>query len=162
MKVMEAMIKTVSVCKPEDNLAQVAAVMWDDCCGILPVVDRSGGVTSMITDRDICIALGTRNARASELRVQDVSLPRVFTCSSEDDVEQALQTMVSQNIRRLPVVDTEGKLAGILSLDDLVRVSTETGRDGGVSYREVVLAARTILEERKPGHEHRMGELVAA
>ena len=161
MKVSEAMVKAVSVCKPQDNLAQIAAVMWNGCCGTLPVIDEAGGVISMITDRDICIALGTRNARASELRVQDVSLPRVFTCHAKDDVEQALQTMVAQNVRRLPVVDAEGRIAGILSLDDLIGVSTETARDGGVSHREVVLAARAILEERIPGHAHPAGELVA-
>jgi CBS domain-containing protein len=84
------------VCRPDDNLAEVAATMWHARCGALPVLDRRGAVTSMITDRDICIALGARNLRASEVKVKDVSPPRVFSCGPNDDVRLALNTMTSQ------------------------------------------------------------------
>ena len=161
MKVHEAMVKSVSTCGPDDNLAQVAAIMWNDGCGVLPVLDQTGAVTGMITDRDICIALGTRDARASAVRVRDVSLPRVFTCRADDEIDYALRTMVAQNVRRLPVVDERDGIAGILSLDDLVRVSKESSTNGAVSYRDVVLASRAILEERAPGRRHPAGELVA-
>src|SRR5579859_1078894 len=122
MRVKDVMVKSVKVCRPRMNLAEVVARMWDERCGALPVVDERGSVASMITDRDICIALGTRNVQASALKVEDVSLPRVFTCRPEDEVHAALRTMVSQNVRRLPVVDSEGAPEGILSIDDLVRV----------------------------------------
>ena len=57
MRVKDVMVKSVKVCRPKMNLAEVVAKMWDECCGALPVVDERGSVVSMITDRDICIAL---------------------------------------------------------------------------------------------------------
>jgi len=161
MQVIEAMVKSVRVCSPEDNLAKVAAIMWEGACGALPVVDAAGTVASIITDRDVCIAVGTRSARAADVRVKDVSLPRVFTCSAADDVQQALQTMVAQNVRRLPVVDARGKILGILSIDDLIRCSKESARGGAISYCEVVLATKAILAGRALGHEHPHAELIA-
>ncbi len=158
MKVEEVMVRKVAVCRPENNLSEVAAMMWDEQCGSLPVVDRHGNVASMITDRDICIALGTRNVRASELQVQDVSLPRVFNCRAKEDVLLALQTMMSQNVRRLPVVDDDGKLIGILSIDDLL---LQSDKRQGISDKDVVNAVKVILKSRSRGSVHEPGELVA-
>lgn len=161
MKVKDAMVKDVSVCTPEENLAEVAATMWAARCGALPVLDEAGNVIGMITDRDVCVALGTRNARASEVRVKDVSLPRVFTCNEYDNVRQALGTMISQNVRRLPVLGEGKKLAGILSVDDVLLWSKERAGAAGISYTEIVGALKTILEGRRRGHAHEPAELVA-
>lgn len=161
MKVKDAMVKDVSVCTPGENLAEVAATMWEARCGALPVLDEEGDVVSMITDRDVCIALGTRNARAAELCVKDVSLPRVFTCNENDNVREALRTMISQNVRRLPVLSDRKKLTGILSIDDVLRWSKERAGAAGVSYAEIVAALKIVLEGRRHGHSHEPGELVA-
>jgi len=161
MKVKDLMVKDVRVCWPEQNLAEVAATMSNERCGALPVLDRSGLVTSMITDRDVCIALGTRNQVAASVRVKDVALPRVFTCQQDDDAREALKTMVSQNVRRLPVVDGGDKLVGILSIDDLLRGSKERAGAGGIPYRAIVGALKAILEGRRRGHAHEPAELVA-
>ena len=61
MRVRDLMTKTVVFCRHETNLAAATALMWDNDCGTLPVVSESGKVIGIITDRDICIALGTRN-----------------------------------------------------------------------------------------------------
>jgi CBS domain-containing protein len=161
MKVRHLMVKDVSVCWPEQNLAEVAATMWKGRCGALPVLDRAGLVSSMITDRDVCIALGTRNELASNVRVKDVTLPRVFTCQEDDDAREALKTMVSQNVRRLPVVDAGDKLVGILSIDDILRGSKERPGAEGIPYRAVVGALKSILEGRRRGHVDEPAELVA-
>ena len=87
MLVKEVMVSRVAVCWPEANLAEVAAILWESRCGSLPVVDDNGRVVSVITDRDIAIALGTRNMRASDVKVKDVAPPRVFTCAPSDDFE---------------------------------------------------------------------------
>ena len=134
MNVRDIMVKKVSVCESDNNLAQVAAIMWNERCGLLPVLDSRGKVTSVITDRDICIALGTRNLRASEVQVKDVSPPRVFSCGPSDDILSALDTMVSQNVRRLPVIGEDGRLVGILSIDDVLLHSE--------NYENVVNAAK--------------------
>lgn len=160
MKVKDVMVESVKVCRPDNNLAEVAAAMWEARCGVLPVLGRHGAVTSIITDRDICIALGSRNLRASELQVSDVSLPRVFTCSADDDVRLALNTMKSQDVRRLPVVGDDGKLVGILSIDDLLLHSGRSAGKSGIPYKVVVDAAKSILKDRTPGHIREPAELI--
>lgn len=161
MKVRDLMVKNVSTCKPDQNLAEVAAIMWKERCGSLPVVDEAGNVTSIITDRDICIALGTRNSTAAQVRVKDVSLPRVFTCGFGDEIRLALNTMVSQNVRRLPVIDSNGKIAGILSIDDLLLHSQKRATKSGISEERVVDAAKSILKARRRDRVHEAAELVA-
>jgi CBS domain-containing protein len=162
MKIKNVMVKNVTTCGPDDNVAEIAAKMWDARCGSVPVLDDRGTVTRLITDRDICIALGTRNVRASELKVKDVSLPRVFSCGPDDDVPLALKTMVAQNVRRLPVVDDMGKLAGILSIDDLLLHSEKTAGKTGISHEDVVNAAKLILTKRSREAVHEPAELIAA
>jgi CBS domain-containing protein len=156
MNAEDVMVRKVAVCRPENKLSEVAAIMWNARCGSLPVMDGHGNVASMITDRDICIALGTRNVRASELHVQDISLPRVFDCSAKEDVRHALQTMMSQDVRRLPIVDDDGKLIGILSIDDpLLSDKSE------ISDKDVVNAVKVILKNRSCGSVQEPAELVA-
>ncbi len=159
MKIKDRMVKSVSVCRPEDNLAEVTAMMWEGRCGALPVLDAEEGVISMITDRDVCIALGTRNLRASDVHVKDVAPPRVFVCLDSDDISYALKTMVSQNVRRLPVINNEGKLVGIISIDDFL-LHSEPGKAGVLSL-EVLEALKTIIENRQRGHAHEPALLAA-
>src|SRR5450755_4643245 len=120
MKVKDFMVRDVKFCNRDSNLAQVAEIMWNGGCGTLPVLNDSGRLLSMITDRDVCIALGTRNLRASEVHVSDVAEPRYFACAADDDIYAALKTMAAQEVRRLPVVDDGLKLVGILSIDDII------------------------------------------
>jgi CBS domain-containing protein len=159
MKTKERMATAVSVCRPEDNLAEVAAIMWNSRCGALPVVDAEDRVISMITDRDVAIALGTRNLRASDVLVKDVAPPRVFTCLDRDDLSHALETMVSQNVRRLPVVNDEDKLLGLISIDDFL-LHAEPGKAGILSL-EALDALRTIIENRLRDHRREHTEVMA-
>src|SRR6266487_975756 len=103
MKVEDFMVRDVKFCNPNNNLAEVVETMWNGGCGTLPVLN-DGRLLSMITDRDICIALGTRNLRASEVHVSEVAAPRYFDCAADDDIYTALKTMAAQEVRRLPVV----------------------------------------------------------
>lgn len=160
MLVRDVMVNPVAVCSPDANLAEVAAILWDARCGTVPVVDAQGRVISVITDRDIAIALGTRNLRASDVLVKDVAPPRVFTCGPEDDFEDALNTMVTQNVRRLPVVE-DGKLAGILSIDDLARSASQWPDDEDIPESDVIIAMRKIILARTRGRLARPAELIA-
>ena len=120
MRVRDLMTKPVIFCRPDTNLAQATALMWDNDCGALPVVSKSGRVTGMITDRDICVALGTRNRRASELTVRDVTSGQVRACRPDDEILTALKAMCEGRIRRLPVVNSAGGLEGMMCLDEIV------------------------------------------
>jgi CBS domain-containing protein len=146
MLVRDLMTRNVSSCRPENNLAELAEVMWNDRCGALPILDGSGRVMGIITDRDICIALGTRNIRASEVLARDVSRPGYVNCSPDNDVRDALKTMATQEVSRLPVVDEAGQLVGILSIDDIV--FRAGGGRSGLSDREIVDALTAMWADR--------------
>ncbi|HYL76103.1 MAG TPA: CBS domain-containing protein [Bryobacteraceae bacterium] len=137
MKVRDVMTKHASFCGPDTDLAAAADLMKQAGCGFLPVVGEGGNVIGVITDRDICIALGTRNRRPSEVRVWDVMSQRLFTCTPEDEVRGVLKTMRAARIRRLPVIDREGVLVGVLSMDDIALQAREYGSSKDVAYRDV-------------------------
>jgi CBS domain-containing protein len=145
MKIRDVMIDNVRFCSPGMNLASVAEILWKAGCGTLPVVEN-GRVVGMITDRDIAIALGTRNVKASETIVRDVSLPKLFSITAEEDVHVALRTMGAQKVRRLPVVDSKGALEGIVCLDDIVLFAEERGV---LSYSDVVTTLKAICEHSR-------------
>lgn len=144
MKVRDVMVKSARFCTPDMNLATVTKIFWEQGCGALPVVEN-GRAIGMITDRDVSIALGTRNAKAGDTFVRDVALPKVFFSLPLDDIHTALTTMRAQQVRRLPVVDSEGTLAGILSLDDIV-LFAEDKAIGELTYTDVVDTMKAIYE----------------
>jgi CBS-domain-containing membrane protein len=110
----------VKTCGPDMDLAMAAKIMWDCDCGVVPVVDDERKILGMVTDRDICIAAATRASKASDIRVRDVMSQAIASCSAGDDVQTALSIMKQRRVRRLPVLDDRGRLAGILSINDLV------------------------------------------
>ena len=147
MKVREIMTRDVKFCGPDTNLAEATEIMWRNNCGALPVLDPRGELIGLITDRDLCIALGTTNCRASDLTVRQVAMKPVFTCAPDDYVHEALKTMRQHQVRRVPAVTEDGKLAGILSLDEIV-LHAEKGWAPGISYTDVVNAMKAICQHR--------------
>jgi len=137
MKVRDVMTKQATFCYPDTSLSGAAELMWKRKCGFLPVRGEGGNVIGVITDRDISIALGTRNRRPSEVLVKDVMSGRLFTCTPDDSVACALTTMRIEGLRRLPVVNCEGALVGVVSIDDLVLKARENALSKDVSYKDV-------------------------
>ncbi len=148
MLVKEACTRAVQTCRPEDNLATVGALLWLKDCGALPVISADGRVAGMITDRDIAIALATRNRVASELHVHEVMSREVQSCGPDDDVRDALNVMWTRQIRRLPVVDGQGRLQGLLSLTDAVQKIHE-GKARGLTWGDVAGTLQAITAPRK-------------
>src|SRR5580700_6509565 len=121
MRVEEIMAKNVSACTAGTNAAEAAELMWIHDCGVLPVVaDSDGRLVGIVTDRDLFIALGTKGQNASGLTIGEVMRPEVFSCAPSDDLHNALKIMANRQVHRLPVVDGDGALTGILSLNDVV------------------------------------------
>jgi CBS-domain-containing membrane protein len=133
------------VCTPETNAAAAAELMWKRNCGSLPVVDGGGRVVGMITDRDLLIALGTSNRRASEVMVGEVMHGNPSVCVTTDTVGAALKAMAERQVRRLPVVDAGGSLKGILSMNDIAQ---HAGSDGDLSYEDAGRTLKSIGEPR--------------
>jgi len=126
MRVQDIVTKDVSFCSPGTNAAAATEIMWTRNCGALPIVEDSRGVIGMVTDRDLLIALGTRNRNASDLPVSEVMSKDLSLCTPDDDVRDALKIMAERQLHRLPVVDKDGGLKGILSLDDIaLRAETD-------------------------------------
>jgi CBS domain-containing protein len=121
MTVKDLMTSNVRSCNADTDLATAATIMWNDDCGIVPVVKNDNGeVVGVITDRDICIAAATRHMPPQNIRVADVITGQLYACSPQDDVLRAVRTMSDRRVRRIPVIDRERHLIGILSMNDVV------------------------------------------
>ena len=129
MKVKELMTTDVKRCTPETNLAAAAKIMWEGDCGAVPVTDERDRVVGVITDRDICIAAATRPRTEGEIPVKEVISKPLYTCAPGDDVRSALEIMKTRKIRRLPVVEQNGRLAGIVSIHDIAVQSRTRSSD---------------------------------
>jgi CBS domain-containing protein len=155
------MNEKVSYCWPETSLAAAAVRMWDEDCGALPVVIDGGRVIGMITDRDIAIAAGTKGRPAFNIPVREVMSQALYACSTDDDVHTALKTMRKEKVRRLPVIDGDGVLKGILSMNNIVLLAQkgEKKHPSELDYEDVVNTYKAICEHRhlpKPEEEHKL------
>jgi CBS domain-containing protein len=121
MNVERLMRREVAKVAPDDALDRAAEVMRVRDCGFLPVVLRGQRVVGVLTDRDVCMAAARTERALSKLRVEDHMTRTVHTCRPTDDVRDAERAMALHQVRRLPVVDVEGNLVGVLSLDDVAR-----------------------------------------
>ncbi len=148
MTVESLMTRNVRTCDPLSSLAAAAKQMWDGDCGILPVVE-SGRLRGLITDRDVCMAVAIRGARADEIQVGDVISGDHVTVQAGDSVKVALRKMGEHQLRRLPVVGRDGELDGMLSLNDLALEAKPTGKGGGApTYKDIATALRAIGQHR--------------
>ena len=152
MKVREVMTTDAKVCTLTDNLSVAAGLMWENDCGILPVVAEGGKVIGLITDRDICMAATLKNQRLSNIPVEEVISGDVYACKPDDDIRDALKSMQDHKVRRLAVVGNDGKLEGILSMNDVVLKAEEAREKKApeLSYGDVVNTYRSICQHRQP------------
>jgi CBS domain-containing protein len=120
MKVQDIMTHSAVCCSPDTNVGAAVELMWKHNCGMLPVVGADGKIEGIITDRDICIAMGTRNRLPGSVTAGEIATKKVYTCGPDDEIHEALETMAEQQVHRLPVVDKQGVPQGILSMDDIL------------------------------------------
>ena len=116
-KVSDFMTRNVQVVHPDESLQRAAQVMDELNVGSLPVCDQSG-LVGVITDRDITIR-ATAAGLPAHTQVSDVMTEHARWCTTEQSVQEAMQQMADVQIRRLPVVDAQRRVVGIVSLGDL-------------------------------------------
>ena len=145
MKVNEVMTPQAKAIWLTESLADAAKLMWENDCGVLPVIKDGRQVIGMITDRDICMATAMRNTTPSEVSIEEVINGHVFSVNADDEIDQALQIMREHKVRRLPVLNAEGDLEGIVSMNDIVRHAT-AAKTGSLPYAEVVKTYQAICE----------------
>ena len=155
MKVRKLMESQVQSCRPDTDLQSVAMLMWNHDCGAIPVIDDTGMPVAMITDRDISMASALNHQPLWDITAQQVSNSReVLSCSTEDNLQAALSIMHAGQVRRLPVIDDQGKLQGILSMDDLILAAKpKTSKNSGVNYDEVMSTLKNVSIPVKPAAE---------
>jgi nucleotide-binding universal stress UspA family protein/CBS domain-containing protein len=144
MKVEDVMQREPVMAKPEMTLDRAGQRMAEVDCGFLPVVDDRGKVVGVLTDRDVCLALTSRNRRPAEVEVRQVMSHNVASCLADDNLGAALQLMGDRKVRRLPVVEPDGRLSGILSVDDVLIEARRGGEAGHPSFEEVAATLQTI------------------
>jgi len=140
MRVSEAMTRDVYVANPRDTIQQAAVTMAEIDAGVVPV-GEDDRLVGMLTDRDIAVR-AIAKGRGPETPIEDVMSKEVKYCFEDDDIAQVLDNLGSQQLRRLPVLDRDKRLAGILSLGDLA-TQTMDGRAGPA-----------LSEISQPGGQH--------
>ena len=145
MQVNDIMTRNPLTCTRDTTAAEAAHLMWEADCGILPVINE-GEIGGVVTDRDLYVALATRNEPASNLRVGAVATKTIVTCAPEDDVHRALALMKQERVRRIPVVGSDGAVVGIVSINDLVRIAD----NGGAVTSEQLLDALKAICSHHP------------
>ena len=145
MKIRDVMSRDVQVATPETTLRQAAAVMKESDTGVLPVGEHDK-LVGMITDRDIAVR-AVAEGKGPDAPVREVMTAEVKYCFEDEDTAHVAETMAQQQVRRLPVVNRDKRLVGIVSLGDLA-----TEDRGGEAAHE---ALRGVSQ---PGGRHNQSE----
>ena len=151
MKVRELMTTQVKCCAVYNTLNTAAQMMWDNDIGCVPVVDRDGHVIGMLTDRDICMGAHLQAVPLTGSLVTSAMSRQVFSCAPDDDLATAEKIMRDKQVWRVPVIDTQGHLAGIISLNDIVHEAereAELKKSREVSDAEIARVMASVCAPR--------------
>jgi CBS domain-containing protein len=124
MRTEEAMHTGVRWIGPETDLRTVARIMKDEDIGSLPVGENDR-LIGMVTDRDIALRALTNGRDVAKLTARDVMTNEIVYCRSNETVEDAIHLMESKKIRRLPVINEDKRMVGMLSLGDISHCSSK-------------------------------------
>lgn len=127
-KCSEVMTREPACCEPGDLITRVAGMMKREDVGSVPVVDshEDKKLIGMVTDRDIVIRVLAEGASVERATVRDAMTANPIACGENDDVQRAVEQMADRQVRRMPIVDDQGRLTGIISQAD---VATRVNRD---------------------------------
>src|SRR4051812_681316 len=134
--VADVMTRDVRSMTPQDTLSDAAKLMDELNVGVVPVCDGDR-LVGVVTDRDIVVRGLARDADPGNTRLVDVMSGHVRTARQDDDVDDVLNEMASAQIRRMPVVDAQDKLVGILSIGDIAAKSPEDEEDVALSLGDI-------------------------
>lgn len=119
MDVRSVMTATPAFCTANTPLRDVARMMADNDCGLIPVVDANDVPIGVVTDRDIAVRVVAQGRDAKSTRAADCMSTPVSTIDEDSTLADCCDAMESLQVRRVPVVDAAGKLCGIVSLADV-------------------------------------------
>lgn len=160
MKIKDIMIAdAIEHCNPETKLINATKIMKDSNCGALPVVDEEEKVIGMITDRDICLSLSAKKGKSlADLSIKEI-LPNVdvHTIRPGAKITDALFEMRKNKVSRLPVTDKNGKLKGMVTMNDLLSYSLDRKKKFGTvsSKKESLAKTIKVLVDRNRVHDRK-------
>jgi CBS domain-containing protein len=111
-------------CAPSDSLQKVASLMDENEVGMVIVADENDLLCGVITDRDVCMAAYVHNERLKRITASTAVSEKTYSLRGDDDLATAQQMMREHLIRRIPIVDADDRVIGVLSIDDLARAAT--------------------------------------
>jgi len=117
----ELMTKDPVCCLPSSMVAQVAQLMKRENIGPIPVIEneQTRKLVGIVTDRDLALKIVAEGRDAKSTRVESVMTRKVVTCRAEDDLQNALDAMSENQLRRIPVVDKDNRILGIIAQADV-------------------------------------------
>jgi CBS domain-containing protein len=152
MKVKDLMTRGSACCTPDQSVREAARVMEQNDCGCVPVEDSaSGKLVGVISDRDIALRV-VGQGKSPDVPIREVMSSDPSCCGPDDDVEVAERIMAERQVRRVPVIDGDGKAVGIVAQADL---ATNRGRIGDREVAQVV--ASISKPSRTPRREVAVG-----
>jgi CBS domain-containing protein len=134
LRASEIMTKSVRTATREMSLREVAAMMREGDMGAVPVVDN-GQLIGIVTDRDIVVR-AVAESKTADTPVGEIMTAELFTVAPDDFVFEAIRLMGDKQIRRIPVVDADGKLVGIIAMADVV-LESEDEREIAETLEEI-------------------------
>ena len=149
MNVESVMTRHVWTCSADDSLNTVAQLMWENDCGAIVVVDSAGKAVGMVTDRDVCMASYTQGQPLTNMRVISAFSHGLVSVREGDNLAVLEALMQKHRVRRVPVLNAEGKPVGIVTMNDLARNAQRGGtRKNGLTPESIV---RTLAAVCQPG-----------
>ena len=127
MRVADVMSREVELVSPEATVQEAATVMAEYDVGAV-LIGAGDSIEGILTDRDIILRAIVNGRNPAELRVRDIMSTTLFMCRDDDSLEDAFRMMSERQVRRLPVLDQDGRLAGIVALSDLGRLERDPQR----------------------------------
>lgn len=120
-KCSDVMTKEPVCCLPEDTAAKVAQLMQRDNIGSIPVIEdeKTQRLAGIVTDRDLVLKVIAKGQDAKTTKVETVMTRQMVTCLAEDDLQKALDAMAEHQLRRIPIVDSNKKIVGIIAQADV-------------------------------------------
>lgn len=124
----EVMTREPACCEPGDSISRVAGIMKREDVGSVPVVEshEDKKLIGIVTDRDLVVKILAESADIERSTVRDAMTPNPASCRENDPIEKAVKVMSERQVRRMPIVDDQGRLSGIIAQAD---VATRVSRD---------------------------------
>lgn len=152
MNVESIMTVNPKTCRESDHLADAAQLMWEHDLGAIPVTkgDGSGRLVGMLTDRDACMSAFFTGSALHQVSVAEAMSRNLMTCKPSDSVAHAAALLREARVRRLPVVDPQGLVVGLVALADLARVAMTSGGKNEIAPPTIVETLAAISTRPKP------------